>query len=160
MAGYLDQYGVADKKRESAIKKFVLIALAVLIVGGGGYLYFRTWSQERVVKSFLEALSRKDYPAAYKMWGCTPESPCKFYGPDKFDEDWGPKSAYANAAAAKMDNVEYCDASGVLVNLSFPGAEPVALYVDRQSDVISFAPWPQCPGRRWQFKQFFQKLFS
>jgi hypothetical protein len=159
MAGYLDQYGVADKKREGAIKKYFLIGLTVVIVAMFGYFFFRTYSQERVVNRFLESLSKQDYQSAYRMWGCTLESPCKAYGMDKFNEDWGPKSAYVKASAAKVDNVDFCDA-GVVFNLSFPGAEPVNLWVERSSNVISFAPWPECPGRHWQFRKFFKNLFS
>jgi hypothetical protein len=163
MSGYLDQYGVADAKREGTIKKIVLSTLAVLIIGGVGYLsyvfFFRTWSQERTVKEFLSTLSNKDYAGAYRMWGCTPDTPCKLYDTQKFDEDWGPKSHYANATAAKVQESDFCD-TGVIVNVTFPGADPVALWVDRSTGVISFAAWPECPGRRWRFRQFFKNLFS
>ena len=86
MSGYLDQYGVADAKREGRIKKVLLAALTVLIVGGLGYLtyvvFFRTWSEERTVKAFLSTLSSKDYARAYRMWGCTPEAPWLGLAPD------------------------------------------------------------------------------
>jgi len=159
MAGYLDQYGVAEAKREGRVKKIVLTVAAVVVLAAVGYFTFRTWGQERVVNQFLATLSRKDYQAAYRMWGCTPETPCKFYDLEKFDEDWGPKSSYANADKAKIDAIDYCDA-GVVFDLTFPGADPVALWVERSTNIISFAPWPQCPGRHWQFRQFFKKIFS
>lgn len=159
MAGYLDQYGVADAKREGAIKKVVLAVFAALIVGVAGYYTFRTWSQEKAVKDFLATLARRDYPTAYRMWGYKPEAPDKFYDLDKFNEDWGPKSKYADASNAKVESEDVCDA-GVIFDLSFPGAEPVSLWVERSTNVISFAPWSQCPGRHWQFKQFFKKIFS
>jgi limonene-1,2-epoxide hydrolase len=159
MAGYLDQYGVAEARREGRLKRIILVAAAAVVVAVIGYFTFRTWGQERVVNQFLATLSRKDYQSAYRMWGCTPETPCKFYDLQKFDEDWGPKSSYANADNAKVDTIDYCDA-GVVFDLSFPGADPVALYVERSTNIISFAPWPQCPGRHWQFRQFFKKMFS
>jgi hypothetical protein len=162
MAGYLDQYGVADRKRESAIKKIILVfvlAIAAYVAWLGDAFGVRTWSQARAVDGFLEMLAKQDYQAAYRMWGCTPETPCKAYDMGKFSEDWGPKSAYSKASQAKVENVDYCDA-GVVFNLTFPGAEPVNLWVERATNVISFSPWPQCPGRHWQFRQFFKKLFS
>jgi hypothetical protein len=158
MAGYLDQYGVADARREGRIKKIVLWSLLVIVVGAVGYFTFRTWGQERVVKEFLSTLSRGDYQAAYKMW-CTPEAPCRDYDQARFDEDWGPKSPYANAQAAKVDNVDFCDA-GVVFSISAPGAMPVSLWVERATNIITFAPWPQCPGRHLQLKQFFKNIFS
>jgi hypothetical protein len=159
MAGYLDQYGVADARREGRVKKIFLITIAAVVVGVVGYFTFRTWGEERVVKEFLATLSRKDYPAAYRMWGCTPDSPCKFYDLQKFDEDWGPKSSYAKAESAKVDNIDFCGA-GVVFDLSFPGADPVALWVERSTNIISFAPWPQCPGRHWEIRRFFKNIFS
>ncbi len=160
MAGYLDSYGVEESKRESKIKMIVLSVAAVVILGTVGYFTFRTWGQERVVNNFLELLAKKDYQGAYRMWGCTPETPCKFYAMDKFDEDWGPKSAFAQASGAKVENVDFCD-KGVVFSVSFPGApEKAALWVERSTNVISFAPWEQCPGRHWNFKQFFKNLFS
>jgi hypothetical protein len=160
MAGYLDQYGVAESKREGKVRKIVVVALAVVVLATVGYFTFRTWSQERVVDDFLALLAKKDYQGAYRLWGCTPESPCKFYAMDKFDEDWGPKSAYAQADGAKVQNVDYCD-KGVVFAVTFPGVtEPAALWVERSNNVISFAPWAQCPGRHWNFKQFFKNLFA
>src|SRR5262249_38958667 len=130
--GFLDQYGVAEQKREGIVKKIILISLLVIIVVTTGYFYFRTWSQERVMKDFLAALQRKDETAAYALW-CTAEVPCKYYDSARFNEDWGPKSPYANAGGAKIQSVEYCD-SVVLFNVSFPGSdEPIALHVVRST---------------------------
>ena len=159
MAGYLDQYGVADARREGRLKKIALVTLAVAVIGVVGYFTFRTWSQERVVKEFLATLARKDYPAAYRMWGYRPEAPDKFYDLEKFNEDWGPKSSHANIENAKVDTPDFCG-DGVVFNLTFPGTEPVSLYVERSTNIISFAPWPQCPGRHWEFRRFLKNMFS
>ena len=59
-----------------------------------------------------------------------------------------------------MNNVDFCD-KGVVFSVAFPGTnDPAALWVERSTNVISFAPWAQCPGRHWNFKQFFKNLFS
>jgi hypothetical protein len=159
MAGYLDQYGVADARRESRVKKIVLATLAVVILGTVGYFTFRTWPQERVLKAFLEKLTQKDFQGAYRMWGCTPENPCKSYDPGRFAEDWGPESPNRNAAGARIENIDFCD-SGVVFNVSFPGAMPVNLWVERSTNIISFAPWERCPGRHLQIRQFLKRIFS
>ena len=59
MAGYLDQYGVADSKREDRTRKIILVAVILVLLGTVGYFTFRTWSQERVVNDFLSLLSKK-----------------------------------------------------------------------------------------------------
>jgi hypothetical protein len=159
MPGYLDSYGVADERRGRMVKRLAIWGLTVVLVSCVAYLYFRTWREEKVVKQFLTALSRQDFQGAYKMWGCTQDTPCRYYPPEKFTEDWGPSTPYANAAVAKIDNIDYCD-EGVVFSISYPRADSISLWVETSSDVISFAPWPRCPGRHWQFRQFFRNLFA
>jgi hypothetical protein len=159
MPGYLDTYGVADERRGRIIKRILIWGLTVAVVSTSAYFYFRTWRQEKVVKQFLAAIAQQDFQGAYKMWGCTQDTPCRYYPPEKFTEDWGPSTPYANASAAKIENIDYCDA-GVVFSISYPKADPIALWVETSNSTISFAPWARCPGRHWQFRQFFHQLFS
>ena len=160
MAGYLDTYGVAEERRRRLIKRMLIGGLLIAIVSTAGYFTFRTWPQERRVKQFLTLLQQKDFQAAYTLWGCTPETPCKFYPPDKFTEDWGPDTVYAQAvASARVENVDFCD-SGVVFSINYPNGDNVSLWVERGTNIISFSPWVRCPGRHWEFRQFFRSLFS
>src|SRR6266446_7956464 len=128
MAGYLDAYGVEDERRSRLVKRIVLWGLAIIVVASALYFTFRNWRQEQVVKQFFALLQQKDYQGAYKLWGCTPDTPCKYYPPEKFTEDWGPSGTYADIAAAHVENVDYCDA-GVVFTLAFPKMDPIGLYV-------------------------------
>ena len=150
MAGYLDAYGAGDERRERLIKLTVLWGVAILIVAAAFYFTFRHWGEERTVKAFLTRLEQRDYQGAYKMW-CTQDTPCKYYPPEKFNEDWGPSSPFADTAAVKIIHEDSCGA-GVVFNLVTP-KENVGLWVDDDTKVISFAPWPRCPGPhlRWDF---------
>lgn len=159
MPGYLDTYGVVEERRGRIIKRLVIWTLSILVVSALSYFYFRTWRQEKVIQRFLAAISKQDFQGAYKMWGCTQDAPCRNYPPEMFTQDWGPTTPYANASEAKIDNIDYCD-EGVVFTISFPKANPVTLYVDTSSEVVGFSAWPRCPGRHWQFRQFFHKLFS
>ena len=160
MPGYLDTYGVSESRRGRWIKGVVFGVLAVVIVGTFTYLYFRTWSQEQALKRFFAALETQDFQGAYKMW-CPPENPCKYNPFDRFEEDWGPATPYAHGSAAKIDNIDYCG-DGVVFNVSYPKADPLVLWVERSTNIISFAPsdWKRCPGKHWQFRKFFKSLFS
>jgi len=157
MAGYLDEYGVKDARRERRTKQIVIWGLAAVIVGTSVFFYFRDWSEERVMNRFTTLLKEQKYQEAYKMWE-TPDS-AKFYPPEKFTEDWGPSGAYKNAAAMKIQDVDTCNA-GVVFNIAYPGAENFGLWVERSTGVISFAPWPRCPGSHLQVWQFLKSRFG
>ena len=160
MAGLLEgEYGEAEARRGRIWKRIILWTLTAAVALTIGYFYFRTWSEERTVKEFLATLSRQDFQGAYKMFGCTQETPCANYDPKRFNEDWGPDTPYANASKAEIANVDFCSA-GVVVLVNYPNAEPVSLWVERSTGVLSFAPWPRCPGRHWEFGRFFRSLFS
>jgi len=159
MPGFLDAYGVSDERRERRVKRIVIWGLAIALAGTFGYFYFRTWPQERVMKSFLASLAKQDFQGAYQIWGCTQDHPCRYYSPENFIEDWGPSSQRANAAAAQISLVDYCD-SEVVFDITYPNAPMVALSIERSSNKISFAAWERCPGRHLQLAQFVHNLFS
>lgn|SRR5690348_8227630 len=162
MAGYLDTYGEEGARsaaRAKVVKRVILAALAAAIVSTIAYFSFRTHPQEAVVDQFMNDLRKGNYQEAYGLWGCTERTPCKDYTSDKFNEDWGPKGSFANAADIHVDNVDYCD-TGVVFTVSYPKQETVGLWVDRKTNVIGFAPWIRCPGNHLQLKQFFRSLFS
>jgi hypothetical protein len=158
MAGYLDSYGVADERRERLTKRIVIASVSVIVVAAVLYFGFRTHGQERVMSQFFQALEHQQYQDAYKMWGC-PEN-CKYYPPDKFLEDWGPASHYANTSAFKIEHVDYCD-EGVVFDLSYPNSgDDIGLWVNRSTNFISFNPTARCPGKHLQLGTFFRSLFS
>lgn len=159
MAGYLDTYGVTDQKRARNTKRIVIIVLSAAFVGLIGYLFLHNRVEKRTVSHFLDTLRASDYQNAYQMWGCTAATPCRDYSFQRFMEDWGPKGQYANAKAAKMTIVDSCG-DGVVTTVEFPNVEPLGLYVDRGTKVLSFYPYPRCPGRHWHFWEFIQKQFS
>jgi hypothetical protein len=75
-------------------------------------------------------------------------------------EDWGPQSTHADETSAHIGMSEACG-SGVVIRIDYNGSEePVPLWVERDGKTISFAPYPECPGRRWQFGAFFRSLFG
>ena len=159
MAGYLDAYGAGDEQRERRIKRIVIWGLAAIVAAAALYFTFNTWRQEQVVKQFFSLLEQKNYQAAYALWGCTQDHPCKYYAPEKFTEDWGPSSPFANPTAAKVLHVDSCG-TGVVFDVDHPKAGEVGLYVDRENNLISFAPWTRCPGRHLQLFEFLRSRFG
>jgi hypothetical protein len=162
MGGYLEAYGAGEERRVRRMRvlKIALIAgVCAAIVGAVLYTVFKNHAEERQVKTFIEELRKPDYQAAYRMWGCNEAHPCRDYSFDKFMEDWGPKSPHASVASARIGMSESCG-TGVLLRLDYKSAEPVSLWVERNAPVISYAPWPECPGPRWRFGAWLRSLFN
>ena len=94
MGGYLEAYGAGEERRVRRVRllKISLIVLVCAsILGAVLYAVFKNHAEERQVKTFIEALRKPDYQAAYRMWGCNESHPCRDYSFDKFMEDWGPQ---------------------------------------------------------------------
>jgi hypothetical protein len=160
MGGYLDGYGVTDERRERLVKRIVIWGLAVVVVAVGAYFWFRNYRQEQVVKEFLSLLEQKKYQEAYAMLGCTQEHPCKYYSPDKFNEDWGPSSPYANPSSIKLGHEDNCG-NGVVFEIVEPKTDPPrGLFVDKETNTIGFAPASRCPGRHLQIWEFLRSRFG
>ena len=162
MAGYLEEYGALEDRRArrlALLKRWGLIVLLLLIVATVAYAVFKNYSEEKQVKTFLGKLQAKDYAGAYRMWGCTESTPCRDYSFARFNDDWGPNSPHAKSPAPHIDTSQSCG-SGVILRLDYPHAEPVPLWVERGTGVLSFAPWPECPGRHLHLGAFFRSLFG
>jgi hypothetical protein len=162
MSSYLEAYGAAEQHRARLfriVKTASIILACVLVVGLVLFALFRNHSEERRTTTFLSLLNAHNYSSAYAMWGCTEAHPCPDYSFNKFQEDWGPKSEHANAAAVHLGHSESCG-SGVVILLDYKNpVDAVPLWVERDSGVISFAPWPECPGRHLHFWAWFKSVF-
>ena len=164
MSSYLEAYGAAEQQRARVVGllKNCSIALAsVLVAGLILYAIFKNHAEERQAKSFLQLLAAGNYPVAYTMWGCTETHPCPEYKYSKFMDDWGPKSAHANAsAAASIGQAQSCG-SGVVIQLNYKNPDDtVPLWVEHDTKIVSFAPWPECPGRHLHFGAWLKSVFG
>lgn len=146
MSAYLDGYGVDDARRERIVKRFILIAVILAVVGGLLYWKFRNFREERQTKTFLELLQKQDFRGAYTLWGCTEDQPCPEYSFEKFLEDWAPGGAYGDVSSARITRTRSCQA-GIIQTLEFGQDDDVLLWVARSDKVIGFAPWPSCNPR-------------
>jgi hypothetical protein len=158
MAGYLDQYGAGDERRERRNRWFIIAGIAVvatLILGW--FLYgwdksevlrethiarlvqkLRHGSQEGEVRQFLELLRARQYEAAYKVWG-----PDKDYPFNKFMEDWGQRSV----ASFEVTSSRTCG-SGVVITVDLQKGQEEHLWVQNASRTIGFSPFAgNCPAR-------------
>jgi hypothetical protein len=163
MSSYLEAYGAAEQHRArilAIVKTSAIVLAGVLVVGLVLFGLFKNHAEEQRARTFLSLLKARNYPAAYTMWGCTDSHPCPEYPFSKFQEDWGPKSSHANESVAHIGLAQSCG-SGVFIRLDYTHAEePVSLWVDRDNGVLSFAPWPECPGRHLHFGAWLKSVFG
>jgi hypothetical protein len=146
VTGFLDSYGAGEERREKIVKRLVLGALAALVVAAALYFVFRNWGEDRQARLFLDLLKKQDYQSAYRLWGCTPATPCRDYRFERFMEDWGPQSPHGNTAAARIAKKWSC-ADGVIYTLEYGKDDSLLLWVGREDKVLGYAPWPSCNPR-------------
>ncbi len=150
MPGYLDQYGAGEEERNTLIIRSVIAIVAIVAATALGWYLLKNHHQESVVKTFVNDLRNADYQAAYQEWGCTPQKPCSAYSFDNFMSDWGAGKASSNAApdpgVIGITDSESCN-TGVLLTLSVNRTRTEKLWVDKNNDAISFAPYPICPHK-------------
>jgi hypothetical protein len=153
MASYLEGYGETQARRSRKLRWLIITPIVLIVLGTVLYFKFRDYPEHRRAAQFLEFLQKKDYKAAYALWGCTDQKPCPQYTFDKFMEDWGPTGPFKNPEQAHIAENKGCK-GGVISLVRTPGQEDVQLWVDRRTEEIGFAPWrlkPIPPGFRAHF---------
>jgi hypothetical protein len=163
MASYLEAYGASEELRARRIRliKISSVVLVFALIGSVTlYALLKNRSEEEQAKLFVHLLNDHNYSEAYKLWGCSSAQPCPNYPESKFLEDWGPHSPHADESSAEVGLSQSCG-SGVIIRLDYPGSEePVPLWVERASKVISFSPQPECPGRHLHVGAWLRSIFK
>jgi hypothetical protein len=144
MAGYLDQYGAGEERRNRIILRLILGVLTVVIVGTLGWYLLLNHHQESVVKSFVAAIKSGDTQSAYRIWGCTATKPCSGYEYEKFLKDWGPGANGPDPNIIGLTDSEECN-SGVMLTLQVNSNRSEQLWMNKDADTIGFAPYAICP---------------
>ena len=121
----------------------ISIAIACAI---GLYISLHNRQQKARVSEFMELLQKHDYAAAYRLWGCTEAKPCPDYKFDKFMEDWGPQSKYAQIASFHIAKSKACG-SGVMITVGMDQGRSERFWVENSDLAIGFSPWQVCPAR-------------
>jgi hypothetical protein len=165
MAGYLEQYGAGEERREKRSKLILTLGIVALVVLFLWFFFFvwdkteivraqpiarlaqilRNHREEARVRTFLDLLRQGNYQAAYALWGCTADKPCRDYSFSEFEKDWGPNSS-RNLKAYTIPKSRSCG-SGVIVTVDYDHGQEDALWVQRGDMTMGFSPFPVCaPG--------------
>lgn len=84
-------------KPRRKIGRYILAALAVIIVGGAVYILVRNYPEERAVSRFLTTLEQGNYPEAYRLW-----QPSATYAYEDFLRNWGEHGDYGKIRTFKI----------------------------------------------------------
>jgi hypothetical protein len=153
MASYMAGYGLEDERRGRVIKHIVFWLLTAVVLAVALYFIFKDHTEEQVAKRFIAELNEHNYQLAYSTW-CP--KPCEQYDYTRFMSDWADKKI---ASPWKVDSTDSCKAF-LTVNVTANGAELQSLSVERGTNVLSFAPAPECQEYKWHWKQFFRRIFG
>src|SRR5215471_17918901 len=135
MAGYLDQYGVGEERREKTIKYVVLSVVTLAILGGILAFIFHNFQQEQQAKRFFALLQSHDYQPAYNLWVRT-ESDRRGYPFESFMRDWGPRSGHPDVSNYRIAKSRSCG-SGVILTVDFGNnQQEEKLWVQREDLTI------------------------
>lgn len=114
------------------------IAGFLIVSVTGGLLYkFANYREEFLVQRFLDLVVARQYGQAYAMW-----EDDERYEMDRFLEEWGPGGSYTSGGQTDFEIVD-SNAGGeeVTVYVSVGRAIPVALQVDKETQLLSHAPY-------------------
>src|SRR6266542_2971287 len=144
MAGYLDQYGAGDERREKMNRwLFIAAGVAAMVVLVCWFLFgwdksevvrephvarldqkLRHRGPENEVRQFLDLIKGRQYEAAYRVWGPNTDYPF-----NKFMEDWGPQSQ-RSLSSYEIVRSRTCG-SGVVITVDFQKGPEENLWVQK-----------------------------
>ncbi len=127
----------APPKPSRKIGRYILMALAVVVLASIAYVVFRNFSEERAISHFLTALEQGNYQEAYRLW-----QPSETYTFGDFLHDWGEKGDYGKIRNFKILGSQSKGHDTVIVIVSINGQQPPAeLVVDRRTKGLAFSPF-------------------
>lgn len=125
----------APPKPSRRIGRYVLVALAVIVIGGAGYLVLRNFPEERAISHFLNTLEQGDYQAAYQLW-----QPSSSYSFQDFMHDWGERGDYGKIRVFKILGSRSKGSGTVIVTVTINNEEPpLELLVDRKTKGLAYS---------------------
>jgi hypothetical protein len=119
------------------IGRYIMVALAVIVIGGAGYIVFRNFPEERTVSRFLSTLEVGNYREAYQLW-----QPSDTYSYADFIHDWGERGDYGKIRTFKILGSQSKGTGTVIVTVTINDQEPPReLLVDRKTKGLAFSPF-------------------
>lgn len=142
MSSYLEGYGAGEERRSRLWKRLAVAVAGGLVVAVAAWLYLRDFREKQRAGEFLELVRTGQLESAYKLWGCTDQTPCRDYSYQKFLDDWSAKGGH-DPAKMNVVGMQRCR-SGIIQTVSWGTGDNIPLWVNRGDLSLSIAPWPRC----------------
>jgi hypothetical protein len=118
------------------IGRYILLAVALIIVATVCYVVLRDFPEERAVSRFLTTLEKGDYREAYQLW-----QPSSTYSYADFLHDWGEHGDYGKIRSFKVLGSRSKGKGTVVVTVTINNEEPPCqLLVDRGTKGLAYVP--------------------
>ncbi len=144
MAGYLDQYGAGEERRNRIILRAAVTLVTVAIAGSLLWYLFLNHREEALADNFIAALKRGDTHEAYRLWGCSDAAPCRGYEFEKFLRDWGPGPNGPDLQRIALTDSEECN-NAALLTMRVNASRTEYIWVVKGEKQLGFAPMNGCP---------------
>jgi len=117
------------------VGRYILVALAVIVVASASYIVFRNFPEERVISRFLTTLEVGNYQEAYRLW-----QPSSTYSYDDFLHDWGERGDYGKIRTFKILGSRSKGSGTVIVTVTINNEQPpLELLVDRKTKGLAYS---------------------
>ena len=124
-------------KAPRKIGRYILVAVAIIVVGGAGYIIFRNFPEERAISRFLTTLEKGNYRAAYQLW-----QPSDTYSYADFLHDWGERGDFGKIRTFKILGSQSKGKATVIVTVTINDEEPPRdILVDRKTKGLAYSPF-------------------
>lgn len=117
------------------IGRYILLALAVIVIGGAAYAVLHNFPEERAISRFLTTLEQGNYREAYQLW-----QPNSTYSYQDFLHDWGEQGDYGKIRTFKILGSRSKGSATVIVAITINNEQPpLELLVDRKTKALAYS---------------------
>jgi hypothetical protein len=119
------------------IGRYILVVLALIIIGGAAYIALRNYAEEQALSHFITTLEQGKYREAYQLW-----QPSSTYAYEDFLHDWGEHGDFGRIHSFKILGSQSRGSETVIVLVTINGVEPPReILVDRKTKGLAFSPF-------------------
>jgi hypothetical protein len=130
-------FDATPPKPPRKIGRYIVIAVALLMIGGVAYIALRNHPEEQAVSRFVTVLEQSDYRQAYQLW-----QPSSSYSYEDFLHDWGEHGDFGKVHSFKILGSRSKGAHSVIVFVTINEVEPPReILVDRKTKGLAFSPF-------------------